>query len=112
MNCLKIKVFILCLGFTVGLVYPGTNPSNTFRPARSFQFPDKIDKKKTAANLFSLTMLTVMPVLPAMVISQKPEYKTELMITVSFSAVPALFGWPLFFHEIRKYRRDVRRARR
>ena len=67
---------------------------------------DKVDKKKTSAAVFRLSMLTAVPFIQIGMVRNNPEFKKELYISASIFSIPVLLGWPLFIREMRKTKKS------
>ena len=66
-----------------------------------------IDREKTSAGLFTLTVMTILPA--SLLIIQKNtdyQYRNPLLIGAAVCAVPALCGWTLFGVEFYKNVKD------
>lgn len=60
----------------------------------------KVDPAETTVRILELSVITLLPLLGLFSINQRPGFPTETVITVSLLGIPALIGWPLFFHEL------------
>lgn len=60
----------------------------------------KVDPAETTIRLLELSVITLLPLLGLFTINQRQGFPAETVITVSLLSIPALIGWPLFFHEL------------
>lgn len=65
----------------------------------------KVNKKKTTQNILWLSIITVLPLLNLVRLSDSPGFSDEIYLSTAIFSLPAILGWPLFIREYKRYER-------